>query len=403
MVASIASPDRIVVIGGGIGGLTTALALLRHGIDVDVYEQSTQLKEVGAGIGISPNGTRVLDALGLADALACVQVVTSSREIRHWKTGETWKLLELGENSVQRYGTRHMRLHRGDLHSILVEAIRGLKANAIRLGQRCVGVTQSDERVEVQFDTGETVSAALVVGADGIHSKVRECLFGPDRPEFSGCVAWRGLVPMRRLPAHISQMPGTNWLGPRGHVMQYQIRRGEIMNFVGFVERDDWQIESWMVEGTTGELANDFRGWHPDVHAIIRNIDSPFKCALMVRGPMEHWTKGRITLLGDACHPTLPFLGQGGVMAIEDGYVIAACVKKYFADPVAALARYEVIRKERTAAVVMKSHETRKQIFSPALADKDAVAVSVAQEWQQVHVRERLDWLSTYDATAIQI
>jgi 2-polyprenyl-6-methoxyphenol hydroxylase-like FAD-dependent oxidoreductase len=403
MVASMASPDRTAVIGGGIGGLTAALALLRRGIDVDVYEQSSQLREVGAGIGISSNGTRVLDALGLADALARVQVVTSSREIRHWKTGETWKWLELGENSVQRYGTRHMRLHRGDLHSILVEAIRGLKANAIRLGQRCVGVTQSDKHVEVQFDTGKTVSAALVVGADGIHSKVRECLFGPYRPEFSGCVAWRGLVPMRRLPAHISQMHGTNWLGPRGHVMQYQIRRGEIMNFVGFVERDDWQIESWMVEGTTSELANDFRGWHPDVHAIIRNIDSPFKCALMVRGPMERWTKGRITLLGDACHPTLPFLGQGGVMAIEDGYVIAACVKKYFDDPVAALARYEVIRKDRTAAVVRKSHEMRKQVFSPALAGKDAIAVSVAQEWQQAHVRERLDWLSKYDATAVQI
>jgi salicylate hydroxylase len=208
---------------------------------------------------------------------------------------------------------------------------------------------------------------------------------------------------MQDLPANVAQMPGTNWLGPRGHVLQYPIRRGDVMNFIGFVERADWQIESWMVEGTTSELANDFRGWHPDLHAIIRNIDTPFKWALMIRGPMERWTKGRVTLLGDACHPTLPFLGQGGVMAIEDGYVIAACLKKYFADPASAFARYENIRRERTAAVVRKSHENRKEAFNPVLADKDAVAVSVAQAWRQERLRERMDWLYAYDATAVQV
>jgi len=175
------------------------------------------------------------------------------------------------------------------------------------------------------------------------------------------------------------------------------------MNFVGTVERDDWQIESWTVEGTTSKLAKDFRDWHSDVHAIIRNIETPFKWALMARGPMERWTKGRITLLGDACHPTLPFLGQGGVMAIEDGYVIAACLKKYFADPAAAFARYEDIRRERTAAVVRTSHENRKQAFSPTLVDEEEVAASVARDWQQVRVEERLDWLYEYDATAVQI
>src|SRR5262249_11982529 len=138
-------------------------------------------------------------------------------------------------------------------------------------------------------------------------------------------------------------------------------------------------------------------------HEIIRNIDVPFKWALMVRGSMERWTKGRITLLGDACHPTLPFLGQGAVMAIEDGYVLAACLKKYFADPATAFARYEGVSREGTAAVVRKSHETRKQVFNPALADTGAVAVSVKQDWQQTHVRERLNWLHAYDATAVQI
>jgi salicylate hydroxylase len=390
-----------IIVGAGIGGLTAALALLRRGMDVDIYEQSTELKEVGAGVSISSNGTRVLDALGLEAALSRVQVVSSRKELRHWKTGERWDWYELGENQVR--GTRHMYLHRGDLQGILADAVRGLKPDAIKLGKRCVGVSQNDDRVEVRFASGDTADAAFVIGADGIHSNVRECLFDVDRPEFTGCVAWRGLVPMERLPAQIARAPGTNWLGPNGHVLHYPVRRGEIMNFIGMIERDDWQIESWMVEGTTEELANDFRGWHADVHAMIENISAPFKWALMVRRPMKRWSNGRITLLGDACHSTLPFLGQGAVMAIEDAYVIAGCLEKYSSQPAVAFARYEQIRKDRTAAVVRRAHENRRQAFSAAFACEDGVAVSVEQEWRQVRAEERLDWLYTYDATAQEI
>jgi salicylate hydroxylase len=232
---------------------------------------------------------------------------------------------------------------------------------------------------------------------------VRQELFGKDKPEFTGYVAWRGLVPMEKLPAHIAQMLGTNWLGPHGHVLHYPVRRGEIMNFITFVERDDWQVESWVTQGTKDELANDFRGWHEDVHIIIRNIATPYKWAMMARGPMPRWSKGRVTLMGDACHPTLPFLGQGGVMAIEDGYVLAACLAKYFGDPERALVRYEEIRRERTAAVVRKSNENVRSAFSPALADQSQVAVEVAREWQQERVRERMEWLYAYDATAVEI
>ena len=398
-----ASPGKIAVIGGGIGGLAAALALLKRGLDVEVYESSTQLKEVGAGIQIGSNGTRVLYALGLEQALRRVQFIPSRREIRHWSTGETWNWFDLGATSVHRYGTPHLMLHRGDLHGILADAVRQLKADAIRLGKRCVAVTPTDDQVEVRFETGEAMKTEFVIGADGIHSKVRECLFGADKPEFTGCVAWRGLVPMERLPPRISRTLATNWLGPHGHVLHYPVRRGELMNCISLVERDDWQVESWTVEGTTAELTEDFRGWHPDVHAIIENIDTPFKWALMVRPPMDRWTKGRITLLGDACHPTLPFLGQGAVMAIEDAYVVAACLEKYFSDPMTGFARYEEIRKDRTAMVVRKSHENRREAFSPALTNKDEVAASVAREWQQVRVRERLDWLYAYDATSAEI
>jgi salicylate hydroxylase len=398
-----APSNNVVIIGGGIGGLAAALALLKRGLDVDVYERASEIKEVGAGIQISSNGTRVLYALGLEEALKLVQVLPSRRQIRHWSTGETWNWFDLGATTAQRYGTPHVMLHRGDLHGLLAEAVQRLKPNAIHLNTVCATVSQTDERVAIRFETGEVAHAAFVIGADGIHSNVRQCLFGADVAEFTGCVAWRGLVPMEKLPPHIAPLLGTNWLGPKGHVLHYPVRRGEIMNFISFVERDDWQIESWTVQGTTDELANDFRGWHPDVHAIIRNIAAPFKWAMMARGPMARWSKGRITLLGDACHPTLPFLGQGGVMAIEDGYIIAACLKKYITDPATAFARYEYIRRERTAAVVRKAHENRKSAFSPALADNAAVAREVAREWQQERVRERMEWLYAYDATAVVI
>ena len=391
------------IIGGGIGGLTAALALLKRGIDVEVYEQSSVLQEVGAGVQIGSNGTRVLYALGLEDALSAVQVTPTGREIRHWRTGETWNWFDLGTASVERFGTPHLMLHRGDLLGILAEAVRGAKADAVTLGKRCVDVKQSGDEVAVEFADGDVRTFPLLIGADGIHSRVRACLFGAGRPEFTGCVAWRGLVPMERLPKHLARPVGTNWLGPQGHVLHYPVRRGELMNFIGIVERGDWQAESWTIEGTKAELADDFRGWHADVHILIEGLDVPYKWALMVRDPMDRWSDGRITLLGDACHPTLPFLGQGAVMAIEDAYLLAASLHKYSREPMMALIRYEDARRARTAAVVRKAHENRQHIFSPALADESAVAIAVARDWQQTRVRERMDWLYAYDATAVEI
>ena len=400
-----ASARKVIVIGGGIGGLASALALLKRGIDVELYEQTNQLKEVGAGIQISANGTRVLYALGLEEALARVQVKPVRRILRHWSSGETWNWFELGDVSAERYGTPHLMFHRGDLHDALSEAVRRLKPDAISLGKRAVALEQDVAQAIIRFEDGTSACAPYIVGADGIRSTVRRILFGLGKPVFTGCVAWRGLIPLERLPEHLRRLVGTNWLGPHGFVLHYPIRRGELMNFISVVERDDWQVESWVIAGTTRELASDFKGWHADVQTLIEAIPIPYKWALMVRPPMEEWSRGRITLLGDACHPTLPFLGQGAVMAIEDGYIIAACLEKYFDDPSRAFSRYEELRRERTAAVVRKAQENRTMAFEPRLAEpkENAVAEAIAMDWLQVRMKERLDWLYTYDATAVEI
>ena len=394
---------RVIVIGGGIGGLTAALALLRRGIDVELYEQSNQLKEAGAGIQIGSNGTRVLYALGLEQALARVKVMPRGRELRHWRTGQTWNWFELGDSSAKRFGTPHLMFHRGDLHAALVDAVNALKPDAVVLNKRCIAVSQTAELAHVRFADGSSAEAPLVIGADGIHSTLRAAMFGPSEAQFTGCVAWRGLIAMERLPEHLRRVVGTNWLGPRGFVLHYPVRRGELMNFISIVERDDWRVESWVVEGTTRELAGDFSGWHADVQTLIEAIDTPYKWALMVRAPMPSWSKGRITLLGDACHPTLPFLGQGAVMAIEDGYVIAGCLAQHFHDPQKAFSRYEEIRRDRTASVVRRAQENRAMAFEPRLADEQAVADAIARDWMDIRVSERLDWLYTYDATSIPI
>jgi salicylate hydroxylase len=231
---------------------------------------------------------------------------------------------------------------------------------------------------------------------------MRQQMFADTPTTFTGIIAWRGLVPMHRLPPELQRPVGTNWLGPGGHVITYPLRRGEILNFVGFGERADWKLESWTERGTHEECAGDFRDWHPLVHEIIRNVDQPFKWALVGRDPLPRWSEGRATLLGDACHPTLPFLAQGAIMAIEDGLVLARCLDA-IGDVPAALKRYEALRIERTTKIVLGSSANSKRFHNPVLAEPAAAVHYVENEWAPEKVRLRYDWLFEYDATKIAI
>jgi salicylate hydroxylase len=393
---------RILIAGAGIGGLTAALACLRRGFDVEVYEQASELKEVGAGLQLSANGNRALYELGLERDLKRLSCEASGKEIRLWNTGEMWKLFDLGAESVARYGYPYFTVYRPDLLQVLSDAVREIKPDVIHLNARCESFEQDESGVTLCFAGGRSSRGDALIGADGVHSKVRQALFGKDQPEFTGLMAWRGVIDMNRLPEAMRRKVGMNWVGPGGHVVNYALNVGRLMNFVGIRERGDWLVESWNQAGTREECAADFVGWHDDIQRMIQAIDVPYKWALMTRAPLPHWSVGRVSLLGDACHSTLPFLAQGAVMSIEDGFILARALETY-SDIPTALQRYEAARLERTTRIVEGSAGNARRFHNPELEHAVGARAYVSREWNEARVKERYEWLFTYDVMTVPV
>ena len=355
---------KIVIIGAGIAGLTAARALQTFGFRPQVFEQSLELGEVGAGLTISSNATHVLNAIGLTDVLPVIGLRPDQGGVKHWRTGETMVEIMRGDEMLQRYGAAYYQVHRADLHDALAQQVRAADPGAIHLGQRFRSMTAQGRTTTLTFESGVSVDADVVIGADGSRSAVRRALFGALEPRFTGFIAYRGLVPRSALPSEAdrpSLLRPTSCIsiGPGHTFARYLIRGGSTVNFVGLAERDDWREEGWSIRSSVEELAREFAGWYEDLQTIIHAAppDQLFKWALFDRDPLPTWTRGSATLIGDAAHPMLPFLGQGAAMGIEDGMVIARAFAE--SDSLAtALSRYEAARLERTTFVLEKSRET---------------------------------------------
>jgi salicylate hydroxylase len=368
---------RIAVVGGGIGGLAAALFLRRAGLEATVYEQSAELREVGAGIVVAPNMVRPLERLGLAARLPEFAVrLEAAWEFRRWQDGRVLSVQPMGEECLRLYGSHCYVAHRADLLALLRAA---LPTEALRLDRRCVSVRDDVDGAEIVFagrsGRETTVQADVVVGADGIHSVVRSAVVPEIEARFSGLCAFRCLVPAADAPPMALRPVQTLWLGPGRHFVHYPISAGRLVNVVAIVPAGDWRTESWTADGAIADLQAEFAGWDARVLQLVDAATDTKRWALYDRTPLERWHAGRVCVLGDAAHAMLPFFAQGAAQAIEDAVVLAACLQATDAVGVpAALARYAAIRRPRASEVqrMSRGREVRNHLpDGPAQAERD--------------------------------
>lgn len=385
----------IAIIGGGIGGLAAALSLHRAGLDVHVYERAKTLSEVGAGIQVSPNASRILHRLGLADCLAEMGVKPLAWHQRRWDDGKTLLRTPLGEAVETAFGFPHYQMHRADVLGALA---RAFPPERLHVGHRLTMLVDRGEQVEAEFENGTRITVDVLVGADGIHSTVRHTLFGPEKPHFTGCVAYRGLVSADQLTHLDLEVTAQVWMGPGKHFVHYYVRNRRLVNFVAIIDQDTWTRESWTDRGEVSDALAAYAGWHPQVRGILGAVEEIFVWALFDRKPMARWSMGRVTLLGDACHAMLPFMAQGAAQAIEDGATLAACLSGIDAAGVPdALRRYEALRLPRASRVQGLSEANKTRFHLPdglAQQTRDAEMASGATDWSLKAVA----WLYGHDA-----
>jgi salicylate hydroxylase len=393
---------RVVIVGGGIGGIATALALRRHRIEHVVLEQATRFAEVGAGIQLSPNGMRVLRELGLDDRLAAVSVEPTAHVFRDWHSGETLLTLPLGRAVVETYGAPYLHAHRADLLEVMVDA---LGTDGVRLGARVAAVRQDDAGVEAVLEDGSVERGDMLVGADGIHSLVRDRVSAPEPPRPSGYAAWRGLVRGEEGARLGIERCSYIWLGPGRSIVLYYVSAGRLLNWVGIGPSSEALHESWSATGSADALLRDYAGWHPQITGLLEATERPFLTRLFDRRPLASWVHGRVALLGDAAHAMLPYHAQGAVQSLEDAWVLASCLASVrdsgSGDKLAAaLRRYQSLRRDRATQV---------QAYSRSAQDWYHVsdARDLARRAERFRALERRgsagfspqqEWLYAYDA-----
>jgi salicylate hydroxylase len=392
---------KIVVAGGGIGGLSAAIALSKVGFEVEVIERAPVLTDVGAGIQLSPNASKGLAGLGVLEAAAAMSSQPERLEMRIGKTGEKVFSIPIAKEARNRYGAPYLHIHRADLIEILKRAAE-FAGVQVRLGARVSAYVRDADGLRVGLDTGAIVACDLLIGADGVRSTVRRQMLGEQEPRYTGAVAWRLTVPTDAAPdlPHAAIV----WAGPGRHAVTYRVRRGELINFVGVTETEKWAGESWDQPGDILALAGDFGDWAPPIPDIIASAGSCFAWALFDRDPLPTWSEDRVVLLGDACHSMPPFQAQGAAMAIEDAIVLAKCLQAEGISE-ASLKRYEKLRKPRTTKVLASARANmgvfhRSNFFTQAATYGP---LKLADRLFPSFVRSRQDWIYGYDVRHVQV
>lgn len=385
---------EVVVVGGGIAGLTLTLALRQRGHKVQVYEQARELREAGAGLTVWPNASKVLFELGLKEDMDRLAVEPAWQKIFHYRTQETLHSFERGAKLRRDYGAPLYQMHRQDLHGLLIRKVEETAPGSIHLGHRAVGI---DRRAggggQATFSNGVTAQGDLVVGCDGIRSAVRELMFGHEDPLFTQVIAFRALVPAERTSERFRADPTGIHLGPKSNFVHYYIRDRTAVNFLGFALVDDWEEEGWRIPATRDEVLARFGDYNDTVLSLIDAApqEALFKWGLFDREVRETWHDGPFVLAGDAAHPMLPFLGQGAGMCIEDAMILARSIteKPDLAD---ALPAYQEARKPRANYALRKSRE-HGRYFNSHPDDAPDPAKGLAHE---------ID-LNDYDAMSVSI
>ncbi|MGN9759266.1 FAD-dependent monooxygenase [Streptomyces sp. SD31] len=345
---------RAIVVGAGIGGLAATLSLRRAGVDVTLVEQTARFTEVGAGIQLAPNATRELRRLDVLDAVAALAARPAHVSFHTWSDGSEICRYALGREAEEEFGAPYLVVHRADLHGALAAAV---PREAVRLNTTVVAVGQDDGYAQVMTATGERLTADLVVAADGIRSTARQWLFGKDEAVFSGTAAYRALLPAGDV-AGLGLPPLAVWLGPDRHFVHYWVRRGELLNVVAVFSTAELAQESWTAKADPGEQLREFAGWDPRVLSVLERAGQVFRYGIFTRTPLERWSLGRVTLLGDSAHAMVPFQAQGAAQAILDAAVLGDVMTGVIpADVPEALDRY--VRRRRAGATGMQARSAR--------------------------------------------
>ena len=343
--------DRLLILGGGIGGFAAALALSQKGHAVHLLEKSTDFSEIGGGLQLGPNVFKIFDVLGITDAIKDVAVFPDALTMNDALTGGEITRIPINDNTFRaRFNYPYGVIYRPDLHSILIDACKASPLVELTLEQKVCGFEDTGEVVRVATEDGMTHEGSSLIGADGLWSIIRDGLVGDGKPVVSGHVAYRAVLPTTQVPEHLRRNEVILWAGPKTHLVHYPLHRGEIFNLVAVFHSDRYE-EGWDVFGDTDELHAKFQGEHADVLAMLNKIESWRMWVLCDREPIKDWTKGRVVLLGDAAHPMLQYLAQGACMAIEDALCLADKLTAMNGDYGAAFSAYQQARYLRTARV----------------------------------------------------